>query len=475
MSASTLPARKTRPRLLGLTTPERMVFALAVVAVLACASGAAALSVLAHIRDAVRAIAVDAEPSVVAAQILRGQLAGMDAEAIADALNENAAASGTSNAFRRHLATVQDKIVTASRNITYGEAEAGPIRALLGDLDRYLESLAEARWMARDNPLLAIRRTQWSSRLLNDFALPDAVALEEANLAPLESRYAAYRADSLALGVVPLGALGLVVAALVATQVFLARRTRRLVNIPLAAATVLTVLTISGLTAAMIGEQRDTRAAKEDAFDSIHALYGAKAVAYRLNAERAMWLLDPAGRPVTEVAFAASAAMLLGLDTADPKATGAVLDALTDALDAERAGHPAEALARTPKLRGLLGDELANITFGLAERQPATEAVIALLNYLQVDRDIRRLERANRHFEAVALATDHRADGGVAAFDALDTQLDRTIEVNQREFDRRTNEAVAMMGWLPWAVCGALALTVALAAAGVWQRWREYR
>jgi hypothetical protein len=425
---------------------------------------------------------------VVAAQKLRADLAGMDADALTDSLTEDAASVGTSSSFRGHLAAVNDQIVAAARNITYGEAEAGPIRALTGDLERYLESLAETRWMARGNTWLAIQRMRWSSRLMNDFALPDAMALEAANLAPLERQYAAYRSVRLALAGAAMGLLLLLVAALIGAQIYLFRRSRRIVNIPLAAATVIALATMAGFAAALWAESADTRAAKEDAFDSIHALYDARALASRLNAERAMWLLDPATRSQTETQFAADARRLLDADPGraaasavpligrlDVKTTGALTDALQRAQGLEREGDAAGALAATPKLGGALGAELGNVTFGAAERDPATAAVGDLLRYLDVDREVRRLEGAQRHVEAVVLANATGRGGGMAAFDDLDRDIGFTIAVNQREFDRRTRQAIGLLGWLPWATSGALALCLLAAAAGVWQRWREYR
>jgi hypothetical protein len=470
MSAA-LPAQTAR-RIA--TTPGRMMAALAIVAALAVASGATALFVFADVREAVRTIGYDAEPSVVAAQVLGANLAGMDAAALADALTEDGASSGTSRAFADHLAIVNATLVKASQNITYGETEAGPIRALVGHLENYLTSLAEGRWMAGGNPVLAVRRARWSSRLLNDFALPDAAALERANLGPLESIYVAYRSSSLALAGVAMAALAIFLASLVATQLFLSRRTRRVVNLPLAAATVLTALAMVGFGAAMLSEQADTRAAKEDAFDSIHALYGAKVAAYELTAERSLWLLDPAGRAESGARFSTNVHRLLGIDADDVKASSAAIDALARALEIERSGRPDDAIKATPKLGGLLGAELDNITFGPAERQPATDAVVALLNYLQADANVRREEEARRHVAAVTMATSARG-GAPAAFAALDDALDRTIAVNETEFRLRTDAAMSLLGWLPLGICGTLLVALGLAGAGVWQRWREYR
>jgi hypothetical protein len=370
---------------------------------------------------------------------------------------------------------VNATLVDASRNITYGENEAAPIRALMGDLQRYLVSLGEGRWMARDDTWLAIRRARWSSRLVNEFAIPDAAALEKANLDPLETEYAAYQSSSVLLDLVAFAAFAVFLVSLIGTQVFLLRRTRRLINIPLAAATALTAVAMIGFGIVMLAEQADTRAAKEDAFDSIHALYGAKNFAYDMAAERAMWLLDPETRGESTTRFKANAQAVLGLDLSDVKATGAALDALSRALDMERNGRSADAARATPKLGGRLGDELGNITFGMPERQAASDSVVALANYLAVDREIVRLEQARQHVEAVALATSARPGGSVAAFNAFDDALDRTIAVNDAEFKRRTGDAISLLGWLPWATCGALAGAVLLAGAGIWQRWREYR
>ena len=98
---------------------------MAVLALLAVACSAVTLFVFAHVRAVVRTIATDAEPSVVAAQILRAQLAAMDAEALANSLNDNAGAAGTSAAFREYLQATNGELVVASRNITTARPRRG--------------------------------------------------------------------------------------------------------------------------------------------------------------------------------------------------------------------------------------------------------------------------------------------------------------------------------------------------------------
>jgi hypothetical protein len=123
--------------------------------------------------------------------------------------------------------------------------------------------------------------------------LPAARSLTNANAAALSSAYQAKHGTALTgiLWTVLLGLLAL--AALIALQAYLALGHRRLLNLPLAAASVLVlVLTVAAATA-LSGEATQLRVAKVEAFDSILALSQARAVSYDANADENRFLVDP--------------------------------------------------------------------------------------------------------------------------------------------------------------------------------------
>ena len=81
------------------------------------------------------------------------------------------------------------------------------------------------------------------------------------------------------------------VGVLVATQVFLSRRTRRTFNPFLIAATVLTLALVGEIAGTLGAANEHLRGAKQDAYDSIYALTSARTVSYDANADESLWLL----------------------------------------------------------------------------------------------------------------------------------------------------------------------------------------
>jgi len=456
------------------TTPTRLVGLMALLVALVVAAGSVALWTAAGIHDAAQAIGRDAEPSVALALRMQATLGDIDAAAAGDALTDNGAAIGTSLRFRDGLNSLATSLVDAARNITYGDAEARPLQALQQQLLAYQEAVVEARSVGQGNPWLLLHRLQWASRVNRDFAAPAAEALAAANANELERRYAAYRATSLAHGGAAVAAFALLVAALLGAQVWLARRVRRLVNPMLALATLVAVAGGLWLGAAILTERGDLRAAKSDAYDSLHTLFQAKTAANALRAAMSLWLLDPDARPEAQERMGAARLALTGTDLTRPDLAAPLLNQLQRSQALERSGSAREARDTAPHLGGLLGKELENITFGVPERDAATESVARLAAAEQVALAVAEEAHRNRTTAAGRWLSEG-PDGGAGAFLALQATLDRTIAVNQAEFDRRVARSLDMAALIPLVACAALLAAALLSAGGLWLRLREYR
>lgn len=461
----------------ALTTPGRLVRWLAAIVVLAGLVAAASLWTAARIADAAQTVGRDAEPSVALALRMAATLGDMDAAALADSLTDNGAATGTSWPFRAGTDQLAADIVAASRNITYGEAEAAPLRELQRMLALYQQAVVEARYIGDGNAWITSRRVQWASRVNRDFAVPQAEALAQVNADELEQHYAAYLATSLLFGAADLAAFALLVAVLAGAQVWLARRTRRVINPLLAAATVAAVASGLWFGGAVLNERADLRAAKADAYDSLRVLFQAKSAASQLRADMSLWLLDPSARAEANAGIDEAAHALTGINLSQSGPAQQVQAALAHALAEERGGNAAQARSDTPHVGGFLGAELDNITFGVPERTAATDCIARLTDAEGVMRAVLAEEQGQRraHVFAVTQWLEQDPGGGGAAFKAVEEALDRTIAINQAEFDRRVTSALRTATQMPFITCGALVLVALLSAGGVWLRLREYR
>ena len=203
-------------------------------------------------------------------------------------------------------------------------------------------------------------------------------------------------------------------------------------------------------------------------------LFEAKANVNAIRADTSLWLLDPGIRAEAQGRIAEAEQALIGDVSHDPAQARALVGALQSALATERSGDPARAVSEVPKTGGLLGTELANITFGVPERTAATEAVTRLLD---ADAGLRAVQtQAMRdRIAAVARWLDERPGGGAAAFAAEQAALDQTIAVNQSEFDRDTTAVLSDAGLIAPVTLGALVLVTLLSVGGLWLRLREYR
>jgi hypothetical protein len=392
----------------------------------ACAFAAALLLMVTIImgarthRNAVQAIGKDSVPSIIAAQHIRAALADMDANAANELLGSEGVAAAK-RTYDERMKEAVEAIVTAAQNITYGDAERVPIHALALGVGKYSAMMQQAR----------DKKLPWpeASQFMDDHVLPEADKLDKVNRDELNLIYEHQKAASswvllgtLLAGFLTMGVLG-------AVQLFLAQRMRRTLNPALLGATLAALVLMLSAVFAFRAEDRYLKVAKEDAFESIHALWQARSVAYSANGAESRYLLD------------------------------------------HDQGLKFEAQAK--EVAGHLDDELKNITFA-GEEIVAKEAKKLFGDYLRIDQEIRTLENTGRHAEAVALCTGNRKGESNYAFNEFDKALGRTLDVNQRAFDDSVAEGFnGVSGFGVIAPVGA-ALIALLTWLGLRPRLREY-
>lgn len=466
-----MPDGMVAVRGLASSTPNRLRGSAVIILLLALLTGAISIWAASRIGDAAQTIGRDAEPSVTFALRMAATLSDMDSSVLEDVLLDNGAAMGTSVRYTDAIRQLSSDLVQAAQNITYGEAEAGPLRSLQESLIAYEQAVVEARYIGAGDAWITSRRVQWASRVNRDRAVPQALALSAANAGQLEQRYAGYRATSLVFAGAGVLSFAVLLLALLAVQVWLARTVRRVINPLLAAATLVAGLGGIWFGTTVLTERADLRAAKNDAYDSLKVLYQAKGEANALQAATSLWLLDPTARPEAQGSIDAARLALLATDLTNPSQLLPLRTGLQTAQRLEQQGKPAEALAAAPHLAGLLGDEMANVTFGAPERDAATDSIARLANAEALVRSVQAQEQAGRRAFVVARWLNE----GARAFAALQAAIDRTIAINQSEFDRRVASALGTAHQMPWVISAALALSTLLAAGGLWLRLREYR
>jgi len=450
------PARASR------TTPQWLRAALAAVCLAAFLLFLAAFFGAGQHADAVKTVGHDAAPSIVAAERIKAALADMDANVANELIAKPGQDKESTTGYEKRRHELSDGLVAAAENITYGESERAPIRAITFSLGTYESEVAQARLLhGRGGDLAVLTTYAEANKLMQNTILPAADALDKANDDVLEQTYSrqAVLSGATTTSVWVAGLLLLIV--LVATQVFLSRRTNRVFSLPLLAATALTVLFLLFTAAKMGAASRDLKAAKEDAFDSVYALWHARAVAYNANADESRWLIDRAHAQNYQSDFVSEAGKIAALPPGYSYET-TVSECQTG--DVKNVPNT---------FTGFLAAELRNITFP-GEKDAAVQTLAAWGKYVGIDGQIRTLQNDGRHANAVALCTGGAPDQSNGAYQAFDDALGRTLAINQSEFDKDVAQSTSDLAALPVLAPLAMLAVALLAWLGLRPRLREY-
>jgi hypothetical protein len=403
-------------------------------------------------RAALHTIGKDAAPSIVAAEEIGAQLADLDAQLANSLLGSASGRDVAQELFELRRSAATKRLLDAAGNITYGDAERIPVLVMQEELGRYLELVARAQWLYQSGDhdgAVAVHRL--ATNLMQSRILPAADALDRANRDVMDREYAGAQASTAAF-LAQAGAAGaLLVAVLAAAQVFLTRRTRRIFSPALVGATILALVFTSYLFSRFRGAREHLRAAHDDAFNSIHTLWKARAVAYAARGDESRWLLDPARAPEYE---------------------GRYRERIAQLWSRRDLGY-ADAVVPHSPVAGLVADELRNVTFPGEQR--AAEAIVeALKPYLDADQRLRDSEAKKRHADAIELCIGPAAIDVPVLFDHVDEAIQRTTLINQDWFDATMASADAGLGRAEW-LDPAFALAIALLGwLGIRSRLREY-
>jgi hypothetical protein len=415
-------------------------------------------------REAVKSIGRDCAPSIIAAQQIKQDLAKLDATS-ADLLLAKNANLPIYQELQTQAETLKnqfsDSLITAAQNITFGDSERVPITKLSADIIHYGELVAAANQHQNmeATPLIAN-----ASNYLHTELLTAGQDLDKANTTVLDNVYN-LRSQTLHIqSFVFFSIWCLMNLLLVGTGIYLWKATKRVLNLGIVAALFLSLLLAFQVFAATEGSAYRLKVITKDAFDSIHWLWSARAVAADAYGARGRVLL-----------FAHSdnqPAALRNLEDCQEKILQLPPGQIT--LSSLRDNpQPAETLTKNPQFKGFLPDELRNITF-TGEREAALAAVQTWSRYREADQQSAVLETNNRHADAVSLHLSKEASGGLGTASRFDQALELVIAINQAVFDKTVAEGLNKLQGLDWMVVALCLGVMATTIAGIWPRIREY-
>jgi hypothetical protein len=410
-------------------------------------------------RQAIQKVGKNTASSVIAAEHIKSALSAMDANAANELLGAPGHAAQSTKAYEERRKEASKALIAAAENISEGDDERAPLEKLELALGEYEVLVQQARdYHDAGDPRQDAAFLSATAKM-DDVLWPAADALDQAGLDQLEVTYERRRtAAKLSLAVLTMVGLVLL-AVLTMLQAFLSRRTNRVFNVPLIACTLLAFAFWIHALQIFTVSMHSLKVAREDAFTSLHVLWRARAVAYRASADESRLLLMHSKAAAFERDFAAQ------IDS---------LAKLPEGASYEQAANRAIAKKKPSEFTGYLADELNNITFeGEADMAKAT--LIALRYYVARHDEIRALDKAGKHQDAVALALGNRSGQNGWAFEQFDSALGKTLAINQEAFDQAIESGFqALSGFQAMTIASGVSLCIFL-WLGIRPRLREYQ
>ena len=403
--------------------------------------------VYSSVRNVAQSVGKDTVPQIVAAKDIRATLASAHSNAMNAMLTKEKLGGKYWSLYRKDLNTLHLKLVDASENITYGDEERIPLFTILSNISAYEYTVGGA---VSSGAEISVDQFMEANRLMQQKILPASSALNHANLSQLDSIYTSFtkNINSVTVFMRLIGIAFLII--LIGTQVYLFKKTHRILNIGLLIATILFSVNFLYSASALNSVKSDLYTAKHDAFDSLNALWSAKAEAYNANAIESLYLLHN-GTGIVQTA-----------------------DTINFNLSAARLNSDPKAALAGGKFEGYLNDALSNVTFS-REKDTIGVALQQWTKYVDIDKQIRNLEYDSKHNEAVALCVGDAAGQSNFEFAKFDSALGDTININQVNFDFNINSAFETLNMFPYITGIFLVLIVTASILGMKARIDEYK
>ncbi len=415
-------------------------------------------------RQAIKTVGKDAAPSILAAQQLRDSFADLDASLANELLLKPGQDRQQVLAdFEKNRQKIADRLVAAAKNITY-PAEEKIVQSLQLNSSGYFLKLQEARDAHNRNDTAgALNIYRNAASLVDREILPQAEQLDVVNSQELETIYAQQNLTNGGIALL-IALLGLIqIGILVSVQIFLYQRMRRILNLPLIGATAISILFSLYTINALVGANTDLKVAKEDAFESIHALRQARALSYMANGDESRYLLDTANASLHDRAFKTKIDKIV---TLPPGKSLADVIKLIPQSDRNLA-------FKLDGLNGLYATQLNNITFD-GELAATIEMLKTFDTYLQIDEQIRQFYRSGKLAEAIALCTGYQQGQSNWAFERYKNANEKLRKINEAVFDEKIESANQKLNYFEIIALMALGGVAVITLFGLRPRLAEY-
>lgn len=371
-------------------------------------------------REALKTVGKDAAPSILTAQQLRDSFANIDASLANELLLKPGQNQQALLDFDKNSKKIADRLLAASKNINYLEQEQ-IVQGLQRNSIDYFLKVQEARDFHRvGNAANALNVYRAAANIVDEKLLPQAQRLDDLNSKDLKESYSSQGKinSGLILLIAILGSFQ--IAILVLIQLFLYRRMHRILNLQLLQASVIASIFLGYTLVSFMGAFENLKIAKEDAFDSLHALRQIRSLSYMANGDESRYLLDPVNATKHEKSFLSNTNQIVQIPSNS---------------SAQQIIANTEQGLKNDNVGGLFGLVLNDISFP-NEKALVVETFQKFDNYLTIDKQVRGLYRSGKVADAIALHIGNDRGQLNSAFDLYRNAQTHLIDLNKTQFDR---------------------------------------
>jgi hypothetical protein len=419
------------------TTPGRLGLIMVALLVLTVAFGAASAAGLQAKSAALTELVTSSEPLAVAAQDIYRSLSDADATAASAFLEGGRESAEARQRYGSDVAQAGAALANAATAAGSSAQASRSIAILSTNLPVYTGLVETARANNRQGLPVGAAYLREASGLMRSTLLPAARQLyesETARLASTQARATPLPIIEMLLGLATIGCL-------VAAQVFLTRRTNRVLNVGLVVATAAGAVALIWVVVTVANVWINVEQGRQHGSAQVQQLAAARIAALEARGDETLTLVARGAGAAYERHFVEVSNRLAG-ESGDAGLLGEARDATAD-----------------PAVRAVIEEAI--------EQQRAWRTAHA---------EIRRLDDSGQYNQAVRLTISDTEPGGASpAFRALDESLARAIQLSKERFDA---EVASARGAVAWSVLLVALLTVVAAVGsvwGIWQRLKEYR
>jgi hypothetical protein len=432
-----LPATAVRSvRKSASSTPGRLFLIGVSLVVLALLTGVVGALSMQQKQDTIDNLIAHREPVAAASQQIYRSLSDADATAASAFLAGGTMPAELRDRYDLDIATAGANLAKASADVSGVPEAEKQVNELTQQLPVYTGLVETARAYNRQGYPAGAAYLREASGLMRAKLLPAANELYEIDSA----RLAASQDDASSVPWFSLGLAMVLLGALVAAQLYLTRRTNRLLNVGLMVASGAVVLALIGGTIALLIESSRVSDGREHGSGQSEVIVQARIVALKMRANETLTLVARGDGGEYEDEFAKLSKQLTG---------GGDANLL----------NQARATADTQETRDLLAAAQKNVD-----------------DWLAAHKKIRQLDDDGAYQDAVQLAISSEDKASAAnMFTGLDDNLLKALRDARQQFaDKTSGASNAMTGLTPGV--GVLALVAAAGVTmGIRDRLQEYR